>query len=783
MPGTHKQIEEHPVNLPEIDLEKIFNSIPVAIFVKNKKFEYITCNQELVHILNLSSKDEIIGKTDEILGLQEAEPNLCKTGDQDVLTTKTARLNVEETLLLPNGKRLVLLVSKIPILDNLNNVTAVLGCCIDITNRKSVEQTFLEEIIAKMPGYVFWKNKQLVYMGCNDNLIKDAGLATRSDLIGKTDLELPWGKSHGGTFQQDDFAIMEAGVGKLGFEETLLKADGQLATVLTNKIPLKDEQGKVSGILAISSDITDRKRIEEELLEAKERAEAANRAKSEFLATVSHELRIPLTGIIGMASLLNMDNLQSEQHSQVEDILKAGEHLLSLVNDLLDLTKLQAGKMELHPASVDLKQLIDDIINMMSFQADSKGVELLVDYGEDVPSFVLGDTRAIRQILLNLLGNALKFTDKGHILIKIRSVEICDKTITLEFRVEDTGIGIPQDKLKLIFDRFAQVQSTYGRQYGGTGLGLTLSKHLIELMGGNIDVESELGKGSTFFFTISLGIQETSDTKSSWDAYKTKVRILIIDDTLRSQILAKHIASSNTCITEGKDALQKLLVAKRRNEGFDIVIIDQQLTSADAMQLGEAINEQFCSDAPMLLLLVPPSANIAKKAAKSRGFFDCFTKPIKSKELLKNLTAAWKQWIAKNTLQDKMAFFADRQPLILLVEDDVIVQKVHKLMLEKAGCKVEVASDGNQALAMASNHYDAIFMDVGLPGMSGLEATQQIRQREINHKHTPIIAMTAYVHDGDRNNCLAAGMDDVATKPIALDALKQILSRWIEHER
>lgn len=391
----------------------------------------------------------------------------------------------------------------------------------------------------------------------------------------------------------------------------------------------------------------------QELIAEKERAVIASRAKSELLAAVSHELRIPLTGIIGMAQLLSIDCLLPGQKEQVDDILKASEHLLSVVNDLLDLTQLEAGKMELHSAPVHLKTLIDELINMLSVQATIKGLELMTNYDQALPIEVKTDARLLRQIFLNLIENAIKYTEKGYVLIKVSSKQKTQRKILIEFRVQDTGIGISEEKRDIIFDRFSQADAAYSRRYGGTGLGLTLSKHLVELMGGTIHVESTLNKGSEFIVTIPCEIQ----SKENQATHQQGV-------TKKSWVETRH-------------------------------------------------------------------KNLAK------------------------------------------------EPVILLVEDDLIVQKVHKMMIEKLGYKVNIASNGWEAVKMAEKHYDLILMDVGLPEMSGLEATKKIRDRENNKRHTPIIAVTAYIHEEDKNNCLAAGMDDVATKPISPEGLKALLDHWL----
>ncbi len=561
----------------------------------------------------------------------------------------------------------------------------------------------------------------------------------------------------------------------------IIRPDGEIRFIKDTSFPIFDDEDNCIGFAGIAEDVTREQAYEQSLIEAKERAESANRAKSEFLAMISHELRIPLSGIIGMAQLLSVDCLLPGQHDQVEDIIKASEHLLSLVNDLLDLNRLEAGRIELQQAPLDLRQLIEDITDILVFQARVKGLELLVDYEGNVPNKVIGDARALRQVLLNLLGNAVKFTDQGYITVAIKPMQLTSERATLEITIKDTGIGIPADKLNQIFDRFHQADSSYSRRYGGLGMGLTLSKAYVELMGGHMDVESQPGQGSTFICTIPFALQNATTDISAWEDYQSTVRVLIVDDTLRGEVLYKHIGSSLSEVTTGANAINILLTAQRRKEPFDVVIIDQQLASIDAMQLGARINNQTSLVLkPMLLLLMPPSPITAKERAKAIGFFDCLTKPVHPSELLALLTASWEKWTDKNHPRKKAApaIPVSAHWRVLLVEDSPVVQRVHIRMLEKLGCQVDLAENAMQALAMCANDYDVIFMDVGLPEISGLEITEEIRHREGAKKHTPIIAITGFAHEEDKNNCLAAGMDAVATKPIKPEDLKEILLKW-----
>jgi len=521
---------------------------------------------------------------------------------------------------------------------------------------------------------------------------------------------------------------------------------------------------------------------EQALIEAKEKAEAANRAKSEFLAIVSHEMRLPLTAILGMAQLLSLDCLLPEQLEQVKDIVNASERLLDVVDDLLDLAKLETGQMELQLAPLDLRKLLEETATTLTFQAKAKGLELLVTYDEDAPYLVLGDARAIRQIVLDLVGNALKFTDQGYIVIRVKCEGRTENQAQLVLSIEDTGVGIDAEKLKVILTRFNQGDSVYRRRYSGAGLGLTLSKAYTELMGGKLVVDSQAGKGSIFSCHIPFALQTSATVTSPWEPYRSTVNVLIVDDTLRGEVLRKHIASSLTEVTSGKDALSHLMAAERRSQPYGVVIIDQQLTSTDAITLAQKINSQKGLHIPMLLLLVASAAPAptAKETAKAAGFFGVIVKPVQPTELLTNLTVAWEKWAERlRTAAKPKSEHTQQRPRILLVEDDRIVQKVHKIMLERLGCEVDVAEDGPRALEIFTKGYDVIIMDVGLPGMSGLEVTTEIRKRESVAKRTPIIAITAFGHEEDRNNCLAAGVDDVAIKPVALEDLTQVLRRWV----
>lgn len=649
-------------------------------------------------------------------------------------------------------------------------------------NKKPLEQIRLEGIVAHSPQFIFWKDINSIYLGCNENFAHIAGLKSPKDIIGKTDYDLPWAAFSADIYIAEDKTVISTGKPLEQKEVPLVTAQNNEIIVLVSKTPLFDDDKRVIGVLGIYMDITDRKKIEQELIEAKERAEIASKAKSEFLAVVSHELRIPLTGILGMSRLLGTEPLQPECHKYVDDIVYSGEHLQSIINDMLDVAKLEAGKMVLHLAPLDLRKLIEEMATMMSYPIKEKGVELLLDYSTEIPHLIFGDAKALRQIFLNILNNALKFTSQGYIAVRVNCIEKTPTHAKLSISVEDTGIGIPKNKLDTIFDRFSQVDSSRTRKYGGTGLGLTISKSYVELMDGKLKVSSEQDRGSIFTLTLPFQLQVLNTEFSPWEIYKSTVRVLVVDDTPRGEVLAKQIASSLCEVVTGDVALNTLL-ARQNNDYFDIVIVDQRLESADAIEFARSLKKHPLHQ-PMLMLLTPNGGYAIQNAAKEAGYFDYLVKPTHPTELLIGLTAAWEKWKARNKPIVAITKFRNVAQLnILLVEDDAIVQKVHKTMLEKLGCNVDCAVTGAEALEKASGNYDLIFMDVGLPDISGTDVVKKIRgDKKSSNNVTPIVGLTGYDTQEDHESCFAVGMSDVAIKPIKPDELKNILTRWCKIE-
>lgn len=603
-----------------------------------------------------------------------------------------------------------------------------------IETAKNQVLSYLDTFVNNIPHFIFWKNTDSVFLGCNKKFAESCGFKSVNDIIGKTDLDMPWSTANAIKYIEDDDFIIQAQKAKLDYEEEQLQQDGTLRIMLVSKVPVFDEKHKVIGIFCIYTDITHRKKIEKELQLAKDRAEIANKAKSEFIAVASHELRIPLTVILGMIDFLKDEKLSAaEKDEYITYLSKSSKHLLSLINDILDFAKLEAEKFELNPAPLNLKELAEEIILMLTATAKMKNLDLFLEYPSDTPSRVFADSRAIRRILTNLIGNAIKFTEKGYVRVSVQCTGKINSHAQLLFLVEDTGIGIAQDKHEAIFEHFQQVLPLYTRSssQAGTGLGLAITKKLVELMNGELAVTSKLNEGSTFSCTLALPLQNNSMLDHSpWDEYKNSVRVLIVDDTTRASVLRRQLGSNLTAIASGSDAINTLTAANA-DEPYDIVIIDAQLSTENPYKIISTIRQQkSLQRQPMPLLLTTKATLADKEAAKEAGFMDSITKPITPLELQTFITTCWEQWCDRLNKKSMTTKLTAKKLHILLVEDDPVIQLIHKRYIKQIDCDLVVAETGKQALAFATQQFDLILMDVGIPEISGLEVTSIIRERE-----------------------------------------------------
>jgi PAS domain S-box-containing protein len=574
------------------------------------------------------------------------------------------------------------------------------------------------------------------------------------------------------------------------YEMVLTTKSGEQRTIAWNSLNRFDAAGQLVEIIGFGHDVTARKHIEAELHRAKEAAEAASRLKSEFLATMSHEIRTPLNGIIGMTGLLLDAELAAEPREYVEMIRRSGEALLTIINDILDFSKIEANKLTLEYSDFDLRVMVEDVLELLAERAYSKGLELVYRLDADLPTWVGGDPGRMRQVLTNLVGNAVKFTDRGEVVVYVTLAEETADDALFHMAVTDTGIGIPPDVQARLFQAFSQADSSTTRKYGGTGLGLAISKRLVELMGGTIGVESIPGKGSTFWFTVRLGKRLAPPDRGGVDLTTLQdVRVLCVDNhpTTRA-VLESQLSSWGMRVdgvADGPSALDCLRTAHQRADSYAVAILDAHLPEMDDRAVVRAIKADPALAAVRLILLTSVGDRGKRDDPQRAELSAYLPKPIRQSQLYDCMamilghtsTPSAPRLTTRPIPREAQAQIPSR---VLLVEDNIVNQKLAVCLLEKLGGRVDVAANGREAVTMlAQLAYDLVLMDCQMPEMDGFAATAAIRQREAStDQHVPIIAMTANAMQGDRERCLAAGMDGYLAKPIAADALYAVVAQW-----
>ncbi|MGA9119985.1 MAG: response regulator [Bacteroidota bacterium] len=702
------------------------------------------------------------------------------------------------------------------------NITRIDGMMRDITDRKRAEQLvqndriLLRTLIDNLPDAIYVKDLACKKTVANLGDVHNLGCTSEGEVLGKDDFDF-FPAEIAGRFYDDDQVVLKTGNPVINREEYMLDDRGAKRWLLTNKLPLRNEQGQITGLVGIGIDITQRKVAEEalarrneelerakliaeeqareleiqadELRKAREAALEASRYKSEFVANMSHEIRTPMNGVIGMTGLLMGTRLTPEQLEYTEVIHKSGEMLLNIINDILDFSKIEAGKLNMEHLPFDLREVIEETVDLHAQSASIKNLELTCYIEPNVPTSLFGDAGRIRQIVSNLLGNAIKFTLEGGVHIEASALEETESHVRLKLSVRDSGIGVSPENQAKLFQPFTQADGMTTRRFGGTGLGLTISKRLAEVMGGTMGIESEEGKGSTFWTTVFMEKQHGRNQEECIPDSRG-LNILVVDDNETSRTILDHQLLSwrfhHTLAGSANEGLNCLKAAVKNGQPFTLAILDMQMPDIDGVMLARMIRADKTLP-PMKLLMLSSSGEATREMVTGAGLDAYLKKPVRQSALLDCIASLMG---TQDSIDQKKGLSHPEQVSpdqlraqnvrVLVVEDNAVNQKVAKRMLEKMGCRVDLVANGIEAVEVVGVlPYDLVFMDCQMPDMDGFEATREIKRLRDAQMLPPIIAMTANALAGDRERCIDSGMDDYIPKPVKYPDLFSMISKWL----
>lgn len=776
-------------------LQSLMENLPDNIYFKDRDSKFLRISRAMARWFGLRHSADAVGMSDQDFFSQEHAAQ-ARHDELELMETGQPVLGKEEKETWPNGRTTWVSTSKLPLRDRDGNVVGTFGISRDITDQKEASLALSRServnrliVDTALDAFVAM-DSQGVIIDWNPQAERIFGWK-RSEAMGEVlaDLIVPpsWRAAHVAGLQR----FVETGKGKLigrRLELSALHRDGhEFPVELTISTIWQEETFFFASFI---QDITDRKRAEADLRRAKEAAESASRAKSDFLANMSHEIRTPMNAVLGMTELVLDTPLSASQREYLTMVQESGEALLVLLNDILDFSKIEAGKLELESLVFSVRDLVGDTLKTLSIRAKREQLELAGHIDSQVPDAVIGDSARLRQILVNLVGNAIKFTERGEIVVRA-TIDSNDASHALiHFAVSDTGIGIPPEKLKLIFNAFEQADSSTTRKYGGTGLGLAICQRLVECMGGRLWVESQPGVGSTFHFTARLGVSDQPAPKYI-ERVVIGTRVLIVDDNATNRLILDEMVRNwglvPTCVSDVSTALLQLEAANSRGEPFGLVLSDVNMPDEDGFSLARRMQNQHLTQAVVLMLSSGDRSGDIQRC-KDLGVSAYLRKPVKQSDLFDAIVEALQVSHSEPQPDEPHPHVTttdqpELPPLkVLLTEDSIVNQKLALGLLQKGGHQVTVANNGREAVdRVAQETFDIVLMDVQMPEMDGLDATRLIRDSERGTgRHIPIIAMTAHAMTGDRENCLSSGMDDYVSKPVRAAVLFEAITRCLE---
>ena len=654
----------------------------------------------------------------------------------------------------------------------------------EMNEKYSVEHFLLNTLMEYSPDFVFFKDSDSRFMRVCDTLAKHLGYEDPSEAIGKSDSDV-FDHELASKYLADERRIMASGNPILAQEEEQYDQSGNRIWVSTTKAPLRTSDGEIVGVFGIARDITLRKLAEQHSAAAKEAAEAANQAKSEFLANMSHEIRTPMNAVIGMTELALESDVGETAREYLKVVSESAESLLSIINQILDFSKIEAGKLELEQIDFDIRRELGATLKTLGYRAHEKQLELAWRIDPDIPRTLVGDSTRLRQILVNLIGNAIKFTDKGEIIVSVGIESMTGDQITLKTSVKDTGVGIPEEKHEDIFSAFEQADMSTTRQYGGTGLGLAITRRIAEAMGGGIWVESKVGQGSDFQFTSKLRVAPNSLPPHQVPAELAGDRVALVDDNTTNRRFLKELLQAWGLrvddFANGEAAIDGMQAALASGQPFSLLISDFRMPEMDGFQLAEHVRKDDSLNSLQIIFLISAGRHDDITRSRDLRISGHLIKPIGHDELLRAIIGSIGGEQMISVYDTSIAISQPLGPInLLLAEDGIANQKVAVGLLSRHGHQVAIANNGKEAIEKwREGNFDAILMDVQMPVINGIEATETIRriESETGRRRTPIVAVTAHAMKGDRERCLHAGMDGYLSKPVRSQDLNDELRR------